>query len=625
MVGLGMIRKIGRILRGKAGKREIFLGTFLGVLIGFNPTAGLGMVLVVLVTLLLNANVGFTLLAAAVGRVLAMLLAPLSFHTGFFIIHKIGLEGIFTKLVNAPVTALMDLDVYALVGGFPYALLIGILLGSLATAMVTKVREQMLRAGGNEKVARIAENKFARFLMWLVFGKQKISTADVLAKKSPLFRKSGLALVGGVAVLCLLFEFLLLNPIAKHAIRSAISSQTGAEVDVGKVDLSLAKGRLEIKDLQVADPSDLTRNMVQIGSLVTDIGVGELLRKNFNIDLVEGTTLRRNVPRSKPAKLYSKPRKKKETPSAAEGGEGAKATGKPLSDYFAKAGEWKRYGEKAYEYIRQHEQNAQDIAEGKKPKTTKEAAVADARRVGYLRARADLVADHPAWTISTLQITDVNLDESNPSCTIVGRRISSHPELLDAATLLALQDRAGNPLFKLILHFEDPAKPHELSAHLKNLPLGKGDGAARSFPLDINGGKANLDLGGTFRADSLNLPFQLVVHDLRAKAKEGQRVMGMDAQTADEVFAAMDSIAVDGTLVGSLRVPRIKIDYDKLAASLKQALVDSGKKALARQADKEMDKAKKKAGEEIGKLLGGDEGDGESTKKQAEGLIKKFF
>ena len=34
MITLKLIRKIGKILRGGAGKKEIFLGTLCGVLIG---------------------------------------------------------------------------------------------------------------------------------------------------------------------------------------------------------------------------------------------------------------------------------------------------------------------------------------------------------------------------------------------------------------------------------------------------------------------------------------------------------------------------------------------------------------------------------------------------------------
>jgi len=619
MVTFKIVRKIGKMLRGGAGRKEIFLGALCGVLIGFNPGASLTLALAILATLLLNANVGFTLLGVLLGKILCLALAPLSFHTGFFIIHSMGLEGFFTKLANAPVAALMGLDVYAMAGSLPYAILVGIAFGKFMDTTVTKIREQMVKAGEHEKVGKVAGNKFSKFLMWLVFGKQKISTADVLAKQSPLLRKSGLILVGSVVAIGLLFEFLLLDLVVKKGLRSAIEAQTGAEVDIGKAHLSLAQGKLEIENLQVADPAKLSHNLIQIDSLAADVSMHDLLRKTYTIDMLSGSTLKRDILRDKPGKLLAKPKKEKAKEEAQE-----KQPGKSLEDYFAQARDWKKYGTKIQEYLKQREQNVQTLADGKKPKTTKQAAVADAKRLGYLKAAADLVASRPDWTIGTIQITDVRLGGDCPAYTFLGRHVSSHPELLGRATLLALQDgETGKPAIKLLLHFEAPSLSHELAIHLDNIALGKAK-TPDTLPLDIHGGKANLNLEGGFTADALDFPFTLAIHDLQANVEEGQTVMGMDAETANEVFGSMDTLEIDGALGGSLLSPRVDIDYDKLAASMKQALVAAGKKALSKRANKEMDKAKQQAGEELGKLLGGEE-EGSSTEEKAKGLLKKLF
>ncbi len=622
MVAFKIVRKIGKMLRGGAGQKEIFLGTLCGVLIGFNPEASLTLALAILITLLLNANVGFTLLGVLVGKMLCLVLAPLSFYTGFFIIHNMGLEGFFTQLVNAPITALMDLNVYAMVGGLPYALLIGVVLGKFIARFVNKIREQMIKAGEHDKINKVAENKLAKFLMWLVFGKQKISTADVLTKQSPLLRKSGLILVGSTVVLGLLLEFLLLDLVVKRELQSTISAQTGAEVDIGKAHLSLAQGKLELKKLQVTDPNKLTHNLIQIDSLIADLRVSDLLRQTFTIDLLSGSTLKRDVLRDKPGKLLEKPQKEK-TPKEAQTPEEAQKepSGKSIDDYLAQADDWKKYGIKAYEYLKQREQNATTLAEGEKPKASKKTAVADAKKLGYLKAAADLVTDRPAWTISTVQITDIQLDQN--TYTFLGRRVSSHPELLNQTTLFALQDETGKPVIKMILHFENPALPHELSIHLKNIALDNTLKSSDALPLDIKEGKADLRIKGTFTADQLDLPFILVIHDLNAKVEAGQTVMGMDAETATEVFSAIETLKVEGVLGGSLLSPRVGIDYEKFSANIKEALVASGKKVLSNRADKEIDKAKKQASKELNQLLEGE--DGGSTQDQAKGLLKKLF
>jgi hypothetical protein len=89
----------------------------------------------------------------------------------------------------------------------------------------------------------------------------------------------------------------------------------------------------------------------------------------------------------------------------------------------------------------------------------------------------------------------------------------------------------------------------------------------------------------------------------------------------------MEVLEIDGALEGSLLSPRVRIDYDKLTSNMKSALIAAGKKELANRANAEMDKAKEElmgqAGEEINKLLGGEEG--ESTEDKAKNALKKLF
>ena len=628
MIAFRIVRKIGKMLRGGAGKKEIFLGALCGVLIGFNPGASLTLALAILVTLLLNANIGFALLGVLLGKTLCLVMAPITFHTGYFIIHSIGLEGFFTAQVNAPVTALMDLNVYALVGSLPYAIVVGIAFGKFMDTTVTKVREQMVKAGEHDKVGRVAGNKFSRFLMWLVFGKQKISIADVLAKKSPLLRKSGLILVGSLVAIGLLLEFLLLDIAVKSGLQSAIAAKTGAEVNIGKAHLSIAGGKLEIENLQITDPEKPTHNLIQIDTLAADVSVSDLLRRTYAIDQLVGSTLKRDVLRDRPGKLLAKP-----TPKAVEAGEvedeaKEETPGKSLDDYFAKAQDWKKQGDKIHEFLKKRKDNAETIAQGEKPKPSKAAAVADARKLGYLKAAADLVADWPTWTIRWMEIRNVQLGDTSAAYTFIGLHLSSHPELYSKPTILSMTpDGGSDPAAKLVLHFEDPAAMHKITLNFNNLAIGGAIETSDSFPLDIHDGKADLKASGTFSADQLDLPFTLVVHDLKADVEEGQTVMGMDAETATEVFSSIEQLEIDGTLSGAPTSPRVDIDYDKLTANMKEALVAAGKKALSKRANKEMDKAKdelmKQGGEELDKLLGGEEG--ESTEDKAKGLLKKLF
>ncbi|NNJ70510.1 MAG: DUF2062 domain-containing protein [Kiritimatiellales bacterium] len=589
MIAFKIVRKIGRMLRGGAGRKEIFLGALCGVLIGFNPVAGLTLALMILITLLLNANIGFTLLGILLGKVLALLLSVVSFHTGYFLIHKIGLEGLFTKLVNAPVTALMDLDVYAMIGGLPYAILIGIAFGRFMSATVTRIREQMLKAGEHEKVGKAVGNKVSRVLMWLVFGKQKLSTADVLAKESPLLRKSGFILVGSVVVIGLVLQFFLLDLALKKGLQAAISARTGAEVNIGTANLSLATGALEIGDLQVTDPDKLTHNLVQLDALAADISVGDLLRKTYTIDLLKGGSLQRDVPRETPGKLLIKEAEPEE--EVAEAAD--EAAGKSLDDYFTQAKKLKKYGSRAYDYLQQRKDNGEAVAKGEKPKAVKKTAVADAKRIGYLKAAADLVSTRPAWLIRKVEIDDVRLDGDFPAQSLEVEEISSHPELSGEPTRFIMTPVDGtDPTAKLVLRFDDPAAPHEIETNLKSISIG--DSIKTGDSLKIEDGKADISANGTFSVEALNIPFTIFVRDLK---------------TDNEMLNALKQLEIGGSLGGTLLSPRVQV---ALSDNLKSALGDAAKA-----------KAKEMAKGELNKALQSEEA--EEAKAKAKDALKKLF
>jgi uncharacterized protein (TIGR03546 family) len=593
-----LIRKIGKMLRGGAGKKEIFLGAFLGVLIGFNPTVSLTLALAILVTLLLNANVGFTLLGVALGKLLGLSLSVVTFHTGYVIIHNMGLEGIFTTLSNAPVTALMDLNVYSMIGSLPYAIVAGLLFAKFMSGAVTKIREQMVKLGGHEQVGKVAGNKAAKFLMWLAFGKQKVSTADVLAKQSPLLRKSGLILVGIVAVIALLLQFLLLDVVLKKGLQEAIGTQTGAEVNIGEARFSPAGGKLEIHDLQVTDPEKPTHNAVQIKRLVADLSMSDLLRRTYSVDLLAGSVLTFDVERETPGRVFPKAETTDEPETEAQQNADEAEVGKTLDDYLAKAEKWKTYGEKLHRYLK----NARGgdtvkTAKEAKPVRSKEDAIAEALRLGYRKAAADLVSDRATWTVHRIEIDGVELGSSFPVQTLVGSEVSSHPALNGLPTSLALMPAdSAEPMAKITLHFEDPDARHEVAVNLKALDFAHA--IKTGDKLKIEEGLVDVSAKGAFSTESLDLPFDLTVHNLK---------------TNNEMINNLKTFEVPGKLYGSLSSPRVKIDFnDKLKTA-----------AVAAVKEKAKEEAKKAVEKELNKVLGS--GDADNLKNKAAEALKKLF
>ncbi|MBN2163002.1 MAG: DUF2062 domain-containing protein [Pontiellaceae bacterium] len=623
MITFKLIRKIGKILRGGAGRKEILLGTLFGVLIGFNPGMNFSLLLTLILALLFNANFSFLVLGAALGKLLSFPLAPASFHIGFFLIHQIGMESMFRSLCNAPVTALMDLNVYSMAGSLPLALVSGIMLGLVFGTTVVRVRQKMLDASQHEIIGKTVGHRISRFLLWLAFGKSKLSLDDEVTKAAPLLRKSGLILAGSVLVIALLMEFLLLDMILTKGLEKAISSETGAEVNIGKAHFSMARGELVIEGLQVTDPDKPTHNLVQIEQLTADLNVGDLLSRQYTIDLLAGSLLQHDVLRETPGQIYEVKRKPSSTPP-----EDSAGAGKSLEDYFAQAENWKEYGQKAYDYLRKSRENAEQKAKGETPEPSKEDALALARAKGYLAASADLVKDRPAWIIRRIEIDRAELGGTLGEQKLTATEVSSHPELNgEKTTFSLLSPKKETPTARIVLHFEDPSMQHTVQLNLKEIPLGENIRTGDSFPLDIQGGKADLVMTGRFSADILDLPFDLLLHSLKANVAEGESLMGMDSATATEVLSSMEQLEINGALSGSLVSPRISVDMEKLTANMKEALVAAGKKELSKRVDAEMEKAKdqlkSEAGKQLNTLLEGEEVG--SVEDKAKNVLKKLF
>ena len=263
-----------------------------------------------------------------------------------------------------------------------------------------------------------------------------------------------------------------------------------------------------------------------------------------------------------------------------------------------------------------------------KPVASKEDALARAKAKGYWKADADLTSDKPAWVVRRIEITDVKPGGGLAEHILTATEISSHPELNGKKSAITLTPEAGGkPTARIVLRFDDPAAHNTANVNLPGIPLGENVQTSDSFPLDLKDGKVDLRMAGQFDADSINLPFTLMVHDLQADVEPGETVLGMDSETATEVFSSIEELQIDGAFSGSLLSPRITVDYEKLTANLKEALVAAGKKKLADRAGKEVEKAREelseKATEEIEKALGGEEA--EAVKEKAKNALKKLF
>ena len=416
-----LIRKLLKALRGGATFRQIFLAVLLGFAAGMIPGVNLTLILCIVLLLILNTNGGLAVLGYVVGKALCLLLAPVTFEIGYFLIHGAGLMGLIQTLADTPVLALLDLHVYCLLGALPLIVVLGGGMAWAAGTIIMKARAGLAAAGKSEKAQKVAGNLFVRILLRIAFGRQKETMAEMLEKSSPIFLKS--RLIAGLVVIAAIFigQYLFLDVLARKGLEAAIAEAGGAEVNVRRADLSLLTGHLVIEGLQVTDAARPTHNLVQADRIVTDVSVEDLLARRFVVDAIECEKMRTDAPRAAPGEVY------RERPPTDEdkdrwnidiGGLGK------IKEYYDQA-------KKLHERI----QKLKDYLQKKEPQTQqgppdKERLKEEARLRGYLRLSAkDYLAKRPTWVIRYAKVGGVEVAKGLPGITVEGRELSSHPSL----------------------------------------------------------------------------------------------------------------------------------------------------------------------------------------------------
>ena len=410
-----LVRKLLKALRGGASSRQIFLAVFLGFAVGMIPGVNLTVLTAVVLLLLLNTNGGLAGLSVMLAKALCVLLAPVTFHLGYFMMHSLGLVGLVRATADTPVLALLDLHVYAVLGALPIIVVVG---GGLALGATLAIRKAQARirmtSETSEGFRKARENPVVRLLFWAAFGKKR-PAEDEMAASRPLLRKGRLVAGGVILILVVAFQAMFLDRLARQSIEAAVALATGAEVNVGKADLSLLSGRLVVERLQVTDAARPTHNQVQADRIVADVSLADLLARRFVLDSVESDNMQLDVQRAVPGQVYHEPVSKEPVlPPLDIGGLGK------VKAYYEQAKRLNEKIQKLKEFLQSDESS--------KRAPSKDDLEEEARLRGYLRLSAQgYLARHPTWVVRNLKLTGVKVHQDLPGVTIEGHNLSSQP------------------------------------------------------------------------------------------------------------------------------------------------------------------------------------------------------
>jgi len=579
-----LLRKIAGILRGGASGPQIFMAVTLGALGGFVLGPNLSFVLVIFLLLLLNANFGLFLLSLAVGGVCAALLSPLTFSLGVGLLEVPPVRAAVQRLVNAPVTALMGLERYTLLGGLLPGLAIGVVLSFAVLRTVAAFRRRMLSLErGSEGWKAFNRNIVVRALKWLLFGKKKGDYAELLEgeRHAPLLRRKGLIAVAvGMAIVAAGSRFALPS-VLKAGIERGLGWANGAQVDVGDVDVSVLGGRLYLHDFQMADAKHLDRNVMEFKELGASISVPELFRKRLVFRDAVVRRARLDAKRKTPAKLIAAPLpEEEEAPPAAEG--------TPLGDYF-------KQGKAIYDRLEQAQYYLRRLGllrrRGERP--DEEEIRREAKQRGYKNVAATfLIEKRPRFVMERMTIEEIApVVEGMPELTCELRNLSSDPALMEKPLLLAVKEVDGQRSAAVALNLQSEDVPHELQLALPDIPLSAaGKSLSGKTSLELQEGTVSVSCVGTFSSRELYLPFNVKASGLVARPREGHKAFGLDGEAASGVLESLQELQTTILVHGPIASPRVKLDAKGLLAGMKRSLLQAGKAEAGRLLEGKLDK-----------------------------------
>ena len=627
-------RMFGSLLRGSAAPVQLLLACILGALIGFVPGARDHMGLVALyafLLLVLNASVGLALFVSGVAKLASLALMSVSFSVGRMLIDG-PLHGFVAWSVEAPVFALLDLDVYAVTGGALLGLGVGALGGIVVVSIIGGFRKKAASLEqGSEKYQALMSKFWVKLLVWLVLGKGhgKKKSYDDLATQGfgkPI-RVVGLALVAVIVAALWLGPSLLGNLLTATA-RDQLEQANGATVDLDAMSLALLDGRIELTGLSVSDPKALDTDLLRTVTLESDASVADLLRGRVAVDKLVVNGGRQGADRSEAGRLVV----------AADGGDDGSAGGSSGSDGAAggdqassidalleQGGELKERLAQAREWLDKLSpgdaaEDAGSLPAGTAEMTLEERLMAEVEAFGYgnvaapgLRQGAprfllrELIVDG----LQTLLLGDELVDAR-------GTFLSSDPELVAEPARFTANSRDGTLALDIGLGgARHPADANRVLVSLTGLSgdsVGAMLGGGR-----LSGGQVDIVLDGHWAGNQvgmLDLPLNVTLRDTVVDVVGGPRQIETLALTFHlkgpidgpsvtwDRKQLQDALLAQGRAQLDAEIDAKKAELDAKQAEL-EALAEAEKKKLKDKQNELVEKNTEKAANQAAKKLGG--------------------
>jgi uncharacterized protein (TIGR03546 family) len=144
MFGLELLAKLVKILRSAASPNQIAAGFIIGMIIGLTPFWTLHNMILIVILIILNINIGTAMYSFVLFSAIAYLVDPLFHQFGYFLLVDMeSLNTLWTFLYNLPLVALSRYNNTVVMGSLAVSIILALPMFFLAKSGVIYYRENI--------------------------------------------------------------------------------------------------------------------------------------------------------------------------------------------------------------------------------------------------------------------------------------------------------------------------------------------------------------------------------------------------------------------------------------------------------------------------------------------------
>ena len=559
-----LVGSVRKFMKGGLSPAHVWSSVVLGFLLGMIPDYGASAGLVAILLLcsaLISVNAGLFALSLILSKTILLLSLPWLFDLGQAALHG-SLGTVFLNLSQLPVLAWFGFERYAMVGALVAGVPLALLAALVINAGVQKMRLASADLQVNRKFDAFVQSLIGRITLSLLLGKSaREGLGSALSQPVPLFRwKAGLIATSLVALLAV-GAWQWAKSGLKDVLLPVIERANGATVDVGRLSLNLWTGTIDVTDLEVADPSDLSVNLFSATDLRVSISSVSLLSKRLVVSEVRTQEARSGMPRTSPGQLIG---------PLIEAVAITAPTSDEVGSYVKDAEHWLDRLRQVQDWLKRWEGMIPEGSESPPAlgsPSYQEWLDEQIAQSGYTRLSFDPIKDG-YWSALAVKVSVDSVRIAtfgDKDLTLLAENIASNPKQVGLSPSLKMNSEDGSVGMLLQLDELSGAGANRVNFSVDGLDAQSALLSLKpSISSRVNGGQIDFSLDGEFRYAGKG---ELAI-DLLAKLRDSEL-------TIQRRKIPVDEFEVPVLVEGTFKAPKLRVDNKTMEDQLKDLAEDA--------------------------------------------------